>query len=161
MPITNLNNAHLTDEQKQAINNAVKALETALEPLQINLKPEERRKYGSVNEQHKLLINKVRDYHLTKANLSDPDNNWEEFEKDFQSRTFLEGIITSLSEMQQRMENAKILHDYDNYQAALDDYSYTSYRAGGNKPGYETKMNELKQFFTRTKPTGENNEPSK
>ena len=161
MPINNLNNAHLTEAQMNEIKTALSTLETALSALNVTLTPEERRTYGSVNEQHKLLINKVRDYHLTKANLSDPDNDWEEFEKDFQSRTFLEGIITSLSEMQQRMENAKILHDYDNYQAALDDYSYTSYRAGGNKPGYETKMNELKQFFTRTKPTGENNEPSK
>ena len=49
-----------------------------------------------------------------------------------------------------KLKNAKTLHDYDNYQAALDDYAYTGYRASTGADGYETKYNELKQFFTRT-----------
>ena len=49
--------------------------------------------------------------------------------------------------MTTRLKNAKILHDYDNYQAALTDYAYTSFMAGTATPGYETKMNDIKQFF--------------
>ncbi|WP_251832286.1 hypothetical protein [Kaistella pullorum] len=62
--------------------------------------------------------------------------------------------------LQERVKNAKILHDYDNYQTTLEDYAYTSYKAGSQAPGYETKMTELKQFFSRrsgkgTPPEGE------
>ena len=45
------------------------------------------------------------------------------------------------------MRDAKILHDYDNYQSALNDYAFTTYKAGSNAAGFQTKMNELKQFF--------------
>lgn len=148
MPISNLNNVHLTDAQKKAILDAVAQLEAALEPLTVALTPEERQQYGSVNELHKLLINKVRDYHQNSAALASPDTNWEEFEKDHASRAFLEAILHRLEACGEKLANAKILHDYDNYQAALDDYAYTAYKAGSNKPGYETKRNELKQFFS-------------
>lgn len=55
------------------------------------------------------------------------------------------------------MENAKILHDWDNYQAALVDYSYTQYKNNSGATGYSTKETELKQFFNRT---GTSNSPS-
>lgn len=44
--------------------------------------------------------------------------------------------------------NAKILHDWDNYQAALTDYNFAKYKANTQTAGYETKVNELAQFFT-------------
>ena len=59
-------------------------------------------------------------------------------------------MIARLESLTTRLKNAKILHDYDNYQAALDDYAYTNFMAGTSTPGYETKMNEMKQFFGRT-----------
>ncbi|GKT31357.1 hypothetical protein ADUPG1_001993, partial [Aduncisulcus paluster] len=74
---------------------------------------------------------------------------------DFNSRIVLEGIISRLENLLTGLSNAKILHDYDNYQAALDDYSYTNYKVGTSAPGYESKQNELKQFFSRTKKEGE------
>ena len=148
MPINNLNNVHFTDAQKKDIKDAVTALETALASLNVTLTPDERRTYGSVNEQHKLLINKVRDYRNDSQNLSVSDIDWDEFENDFNSRTFLEGILNRLGALEERLKNAKILHDYDNYQAALDDYQYTSYKAGSQAPGYQTKWEDMKQFFT-------------
>lgn len=165
MPINNLNNTHLTDAQKESITSALSQLEAALEPLTVSLTPDERKRYGSVNELHKLLINKVRDYRRDSETLSDPETDWEEFERDYTSRTFLESIINRLNACGEKLSNAKILHDYDNYQTALDDYGFTSYKAGSNKPGFETKMNELKQFFTRSKtanpPLNEQSEPLK
>ncbi len=161
MPINNLNNAHLTQAQITEIKTALTALETALAPLTVTLTPEERKSYGSVNEQNKLLINKVWDYRQNSANLSQPDLDWAEFENDIKSREFLESITHRVAALDERLRNAKILHDYDSYQAALDDYAYTTYKAGSNAPGYETKMNELKQFFprsgkgTNTPPEGE------
>ena len=150
MPINNLNNAHLTEAQMNEIKTALSTLETALSALNVTLTPEERRTYGSVNEQNKLLINKVWDYRQNSPHLSQPDLDWAEFENDLKSRQFIENITHRVAAIVERLRNSKILHDYDNYQAALDDYAYTNYKAGSNAPGYETKMNELKQFFPRS-----------
>ena len=46
------------------------------------------------------------------------------------------------------LNNAKILHDWDNYQASLTDYDYAKYKASTQAVGYQTKVSELAQFFT-------------
>ena len=88
-----------------------------------------------------------------------------EFEKDYNSRQVMENLQHRLDALAERIKNAKILHDYDNYQSALDDYAYTTYKAGSQAPGYETKMNEMKQFFNRSgkgkeKPAPETDSPT-
>ena len=150
MPLSNLNNAHLTQAQVTAAQDALTALENALSMLTVTLTASERSTYGSVNEQNKLLINKVWDYRQNSPNLSSPDLDWDEFEKDYNSRQVMENLQHRLDALAERIKNAKILHDYDNYQSALDDYAYTTYKAGSQAPGYETKMNEMKQFFNRS-----------
>ena len=159
MPINNLNNVHLNEAKKAAIIEKLTALENELADLVANLTAEERQLYGSVNEQHKLFINKDWDYRQNSPQLSTSDVDWDEFSNDKDSRAFYEGIMDRVASLSLRIQNTKILHDYDNYQAALDDYAYTNYISGSNLPGYETKRNELKQFFMpRQKnkpPTGE------
>lgn len=149
MAITNLNNTHLTPEEVNAATNALATLETALTVVNVNLSAEDRQRYGSINEQNKLLVNKVRDFHNNQPELQTPHVDWKEFDNDFASRSNMESMIARLESMATRLKNAKILHDYDNYQAALADYAYTNFMAGTATPGFETKMNELKQFFGR------------
>ena len=150
MAITNLNNTHLTAAQLTDAQDALTQLETALQVINVNLSAEDRQKYGSINEQNKLFVNKVYDFNESQPTLSSPDVDWEEFNRDFTSRTNLEAIIARLDSLSTKLNNAKILHDYDNYQAALTDYAYTNYKAGTASPGFETKMNETKQFFGKT-----------
>ena len=150
MAITNLNNTQLTAAQLTEAQDALTQLETALQVINVNLSAEDRQKYGSINEQNKLFVNKVYDFNESQPTLSSPDVDWEEFNRDFTSRTNLEAIIARLDSLSTKLKNAKILHDYDNYQAALTDYAYTNYKAGTASPGFETKMNETKQFFGKT-----------
>ena len=150
MPLTNLNSAHLTEAEVTAAQNALTELENALAIITVQLTPEDRQKYGSINEQNKLLVNKVKDFRQSNPNLSVPDVDWDEFDKDFASRNVFESLINRLNALVIKLQGAKILHDYDNYQAALDDYAYTTYRAATGADGYENKYNELKQFFGRT-----------
>ena len=150
MPLTNLNSAHLTEAQVTAAQNALTELENALAIITVQLTPEDRQKYGSINEQNKLLVNKVKDFRQSNPNLSVSDVDWDEFDKDFASRNLFESLINRLNALVIKLQGAKILHDYDNYQAALDDYAYTTYRAATGADGYENKYNELKQFFGRT-----------
>lgn len=149
MAITNLNNVHLTAAQVTAATTALSVLETALAVVNVNLSAEDRQRYGSINEQNKLLVNKTMDYHNNQPALQTPHVNWVEFANDFTSRNNMESMISRLESLVTRLKNAKVLHDYDNYQAALDDYAYTNFMAGTATPGYETKMTELKQFFSK------------
>jgi hypothetical protein len=153
MSLTNLDNVHLTPAQLTAAQTALTDLETALAVIDVNLTPEDRRKYGSINEQNKLFVNKVNDYNNSQPALSSPEVDWNEFAADYVSRTTYEALIARLDSLIKRLDNAKILHDYDNYQAGLTDYAYTSYKAGSAASGFENKYNELKQFFTRTPKT--------
>ena len=127
MAITNLNNTHLTAAQVTAATTAIMALETELAVVNVNLSAEDRQRYGSINEQNKLLVNKTMDYHNTQPALQTPHVDWAEYTKDFASRNNLEGMIARLESLITRLNNAKILHDYDNYQAALADYAYANF----------------------------------
>jgi len=133
---------------------ALSALENALSPINVTLTPEDRKKYGSINEQNKLFVNKVNDYHQNQPQLGTTQVEWSEFEKDFSSRLAMESIINRLESLAAKIKNAKILHDYDNYQAALTDYAYSNFMAGTGAEGYETKVSELKQFFMKTSAKG-------
>lgn len=156
MPFLNQESCHFTTEEATAIQNALTTLQTALTPKLANLTPEERQQFGSVNEQNKLIINKVKDYRDNQPNLSSPDIDWAEYIEDYNSRSFLQTSIEQLAELMRGMENAKILHDWDNYQAALIDYKYTQYKNNSGATGYVTKETELKQFFNRTGSTNPN-----
>ncbi len=155
MPISNLNNTHLDTANITAAQDAITQLETALNAITVNLTAEDRRRYGSINEQNKLFVNKVNDYAQNQSALRSPEVDWAEFGKDFNSRQVLEGMIARLDNITTRLQNAKVLHDYDNYQSALMDYAYTNYKAGSAAPGYEDKQNALKQFFAKTRPATE------
>lgn len=150
MPFENLINNHYTVAEKTAIANNLTALEAIINPKLKNLTPDERKKYGSVNEQNKLIVNKTKDYRNSQPNLSSPDVDWVEFQNDYDSREFIQSTITRLQTILDGLDNNKILHDFDNYQAALTDYGYSQYKAGTKTAGYEAKVNEIAQFFNRT-----------
>ena len=150
MPFENLINIHYTEAEKTAVTASLTSLETALTAKLRNLSPEERKKYGSINEQNKLIVNKARDYRNSQPSLSSPDVDWAEFQNDFDSREFIQGVMSRLQAMLEGLDNNKILHDYDNYQASLTDYGYSQYKAGTKSAGFENKVNELSQFFNRT-----------
>ncbi|PID87791.1 MAG: hypothetical protein CSB06_03250 [Bacteroidia bacterium] len=147
----NYNRSHLSEQQVSEIKDALSHLENLLSDTILNLSIDERRKYGSVNEQNKLLINKVHDFYVDQPSLRSPDVDWDEFLRDFNSRRMLEGLINRMENITNGLTNAKILHDHDNYQAALDDYAYTNYKVNTSAAGFEIKQTELKQFFSRTR----------
>ena len=150
MALTNLNNIHLTAANITAAKTALTQLETAVVSINSNLTAADRQKYGSINEQNKLFVNKVYDYQLNQSNLRTAQVDWTEFTNDYNSRLNMENLISRLESLTAKLKNAKTLHDYDNFQASLVDYAYTNYMAGTGAAGYETKQNELKQFFSKT-----------
>ena len=161
MPITDLINLHFTTAEMTAINNALATIQSTLAPKSRNLTPDERRTYGSINEQNKLLVHKVRDYRTNQPGMSAADIDWTEFEADYQDRNFLEAALARLLLLTEMAGDTKILHDYDVYQASLMEYDYTKYKKGTNAAGFDTKYEDLKQFFPSGNPgPGANNAPA-
>ena len=148
MSFNNLDNRHFSATEKTAINTVLANLELALADKLANLSAVERQQFGSVNEQNKLIINKVKSFHDVQPTLSSPDIDWAEFNSDFDTREYLQAAIQRLQSLIDGLGNAKILHDYDNYQAALTDYDFAKYKASTSAVGFQTKVSELAQFFT-------------
>ena len=150
MPFENLNNNHYSNVEKASVFEIITTLEETLSAKFKNLSAEERKKYGSINEQNKLIVNKALDYRNSQPSLSSNDVDWDEFQNDYDSRMFINATISRLQNLIDGLNNNKILHDYDNYQAALTDYGYSQYKASTKAAGFETKVNEMAQFFNRT-----------
>lgn len=150
MPFYDILHQHFSPEELNTIDQSLEALAKVLKNKQRNLSPEERRRYGSIKEANKLFVNKVYDFYRAQPALCSPDVDWTEFIADYEDRHALEARITSIRSLLEMMENNKIMHDYDNYQNALMDYSYTQYKKDTDAVGYMTKYKELKQFFPRS-----------
>ena len=152
MPFYDLLQQHITSDELSAIDQSLDSLEKVLEIRKRNLTPAERQRFGSINETNKLFVNKVYDYSRTQPGMCSPDVDWKEFNADYQDRVSIETRLTRLKSLVEILENNKILHDFDNFQNALVDYSYTQYKKDTEAAGYVTKYSELKQFFPRTAP---------
>ncbi|CAN5441978.1 hypothetical protein BH10ACI1_BH10ACI1_34550 [soil metagenome] len=146
----NLIKTQFTETERDNIRRLLEQLETAVAGKLSALTEEERVRYGSINEQNKLLVNKTRDYRQNQPAMSSPDVDWDEFESDYESRVFLESTAQRLSSIAYQMQSTKILHDNDNYQDSLSDYAYSQYKKGAGEAGYTEKVAEIKQFFNRT-----------
>lgn len=151
----NIIESKFTESDKTEILKKIADLEALIEGKIAVLDAAERARYGSINEQNKLVVNKAREFHQNQPALSSPDISWEGFESDYQARMFLENCINRLKAILRDLESTKIMHDYDNLQDALQDYSYSQYKNGSGEPGFAAKVEEFKQFFARagkTKP---------
>jgi patatin-like phospholipase/acyl hydrolase len=116
----------------------------------INLTSDERRRYGSINEQNKLLVNKVNDYTNNHPSLQSPDVDWPQYQKHLALRNNLAAIESALNQLTEICSDMRILYDYSLYQNALVDYDYTKYKANStaNGTGFRSKYDDIKQLFT-------------
>lgn len=140
---------HFDANEKQQIFAAIDIIRNVLAPKLVQLNPEDRRRYGSINEENKKVVNKVKDYHEFAPQLSAPEVDWQEFSADYEDRSFLEFVATSLNSLSYEVESTKIVHDYNNMQDARADYAFAKYRAERNIIGAAQKARDLAQFFAK------------
>lgn len=152
MPTNKLFGSQLDPVQTENCKSQLTYVQNLLLPYGQNLTPEERQRYGRINETNKLLVSKVREYHQTQPSLSSPDVNWAELEQSWSSRSGFEQIEALCTTVLEICSDARILHDYYLYQNALIDYNYTKYKAESSPAagGFSSKAGELKQFFPNT-----------
>jgi hypothetical protein len=147
MAIENLGRKHITPAQIVAFDAALDSLYAIAVAITQNLSDEDRLRYGSIQEQNKLLANGVQDWSNVQPTLRSPDLDWVEFNADYGDRKFGDTRIDRMMNVVRMLTDYKIVHDYDNYQDALIDYRHAKYKAETNVPGYTEKVAYLKQFF--------------
>lgn len=151
MPLDNLGKVHFSKQQIQDINQALDVLTENLAGMSVNLTAAEHKKYGTVKEKNKLLINKVKSYHDNQPSLQSPEVDWEGFDLDYENRFQASQMLSKLKSIENQLINIKILGDYDNYTDALRDYQYAKYKNRfGNNHGHAQKIENLIVFFPRT-----------
>jgi hypothetical protein len=162
MPTNKLISSQLSAGQLSAALSQIAAAQAQVIPAGQNLTPEERQRFGSINEQNKLLVTKVLDYRRSQPDHSTPDVDWPTFELSWATRNGFAQIETLCQALIEICSDARILHDYFLYQSALADYNYSKYKAENGQGGaaYTSKVEEIKQFFPNTGGTGNGTTPA-
>ncbi|MCD9188680.1 MAG: hypothetical protein LUM44_19835 [Pyrinomonadaceae bacterium] len=153
----NLIKIFLTAEEIEQLIYHITQIENILRGKLAVLSRKERSHYGSVKEKNKLLIDKAYQYHQSSPSISSKEVDWEEFKRDYEMRSFIESFLLRIGSLVYSLESTKMLHDYDNYRDALTDYAYTQYKISSGESGFDQKAAEMKQFFSRTGKSNENN----
>lgn len=145
-----VNVPELTDTEMTNIRTSLAAVKTILAPKFVNLEPEDRQKFGSIKEQNKLIINKVKDYRDNMPNLSHAEINWVNYAKNAKTRSNYMMVVNLVQEILELCDDPRTLVDYNLFGDAQRDYKFTKFKAeedGGAASGFEAKYEDLKQFF--------------
>ncbi len=78
-----------------------------------------------------------------------PQVDWVEFQADYAARTALSAIASKLDSITEQITDTRILHDNDNFQQSLTQYSYLSYLSQQNVADTTGLKEEVAQFFPR------------
>lgn len=140
----------LTDVELTTIRTSMNAIKAILAPKFVNLEPEDRQKFGSINEKNKLVINKVKDYRDNMPGLSNPEVDWTAFAEKSTTRKNFMLVIDMINELNELCNDPRTLVDYSLYGDARKDYKFTKYKAeddGGGAAGFEAKYEALHEFY--------------
>lgn len=151
MAFENLVSITFTQQELNTLDEALKNIENVLKGKMQNLTPEERRQYGSIAEQNKLFVNKVKMYMEQYPDYVPRYIDKAEFDRDYQARTDLEPRYSRLKSIMEQITDTKVLLDHDNYQASLSFYRSIRVLSQENIPGSNVIADDLKQFFHRGK----------
>ncbi|GET32366.1 hypothetical protein PbJCM13498_12290 [Prolixibacter bellariivorans] len=150
MPNDDLIKVVYTPEETDAINQGLQAVLTVINAKAPVLTNEERRKYGSVADQNKLVINKSKTYMQQFPQFKPAKLDETEFNNDYESRAAHESFLLTLADIERKLTDIKILLDHDNYQAALAFYRSVRYHAQEKEASAIPIYNDLKQYFTHS-----------
>jgi hypothetical protein len=160
MPLQDLILLHLDDADRDQALSLLEQLRQLLQPKLQSLTPEERQRYGSIGEENKKLVNKVRD--LIEEDPSGVPEMFDidEFKADFKDRRILEAIRSRMESLLFEIESTKILHDNDNYKDTLAYYQFQVFRHSIGAPQAEGRVEQMKQFFATLGRRTNNNTPT-
>ncbi|WP_343679702.1 hypothetical protein [Chryseobacterium arthrosphaerae] len=150
MALDNLISLSFTTEELSKLDQALQTIGTVLSGKTINLTPEERQQYGSIAEQNKLFVNKVKTYMEQYPQYVPNFLDKAEFDKDYLGREQVEQRLQRMSSLTEQLSDTKVLLDHDNYHNAITFYRNLKFLSGENVPGTNVIYEDMKQFFVTT-----------
>jgi len=147
MALNNLLSVTFTEAELTQIDNALTAIETALQGKTIHLTPEQRQTYGRIAEQNKLFVNKAKGYMEQYPQHVPNFIDKPEFDRDYVARQQLESRFQRMSSINEQLSDTKTLLDHDNYHNAITFYRNIKYLSGENVPGTTFLHQDMQQFF--------------
>lgn len=153
MALDNLISLSFTVEELNNLDQALQTIETVLSGKTINLTPEERQQYGSIAEQNKLFVNKVKIYMEQYPQYVPNFLDKAEFDKDYLGREQVEQRLQKISSLTEQLSDTKVLLDHDNYHNAITFYRNLKFLSGENVPGTNVIYEDMKQFFVTAGPS--------
>lgn len=142
----------LVKDHKAEIEAAITALEKLINPNTPVLTSEERSYYGKGGgDSNKLLVGDVMNLSKNQPQLNSPLIDWTEFNSDSAAASMCKSWIDRIGSIAYKLESARMMHDYDNYMDAIDQYSHLDYLSRNNVQGAAEAHSQLKEHFKRTK----------
>jgi hypothetical protein len=141
--------SQLTDADMQAIEQNLADIDNILAGKVPELTPEQRRNLGAVDEQNKLIINKVLSSLDSHPQIQPEGINWQRFRQEAVLRELIEGRILQLKAQLHTLESAKILHDNNNLQASLGYYRFLDYLSSVKQGDVSVLNHEFKALFKK------------
>jgi len=142
----------LVKDHKAEIEASLTALESLINPNTPVLTSEERSFYGKGGgDSNKLLVDDVKTLSTTQPQLNSPLIDWTEFTSDNTAASTCKSWISRIESIAYKLESARMMHEYDNYMDAIDQYAHLDYLSRNNVQGAAEAHAQLKEHFKRAK----------
>ena len=158
MALENLISIEFTNEELTQLDAHLNGIQQVLAGKTINITPEQRRQYGRIANQNKLIVDKAKNYMEQHPNWVPNFIDKVEFDKDYIARQQIEGRVQLLENLAQQLIDTKTLLDHDNYTNTLSFYRKMRYLAGENEAGAKTVYEDMKTLFKKVSRTSTDEE---
>ena len=150
MALENLISVSFTDEELAQLELQLVGIQQILEGKTVNLTTDQRRQYGRIANQNKLIVDKAKNYMEQHPSWVPNFLDKTEFDNDYMAREQIENRVQQLENLAQQLIDTKILLDHDNYTNALSFYRMVRFLAGENEPGAQAVYSDMKVLFSKT-----------
>ncbi|WP_298311007.1 hypothetical protein [uncultured Aquimarina sp.] len=122
MALENLISISFTEEELIQLDGHLAGVRQLLQGKTVNLTSDQRRQYGRIANQNKLIVDKAKNYMEQHPDWVPRFLDKDEFDRDYISRQQIENRVQLLENLSTQLIDTKTLLDHDNYNNALSFY---------------------------------------
>ncbi|RIJ49947.1 hypothetical protein D1614_04180 [Maribellus luteus] len=142
---------HLTEDEKDQVNQAIQVLATVLEPKLMTLTPEERKELPKMGDKTVAFVEKAVEYGQEYPQYMPAFIDVPEATADFEAVKAIRTYFTQLERITNELDDSMILAGSEAYSASLSIYKVLKNAATMGQPGAEEAVAELANRFPRGK----------
>ena len=150
MALENLISVSFTEEELAQLDQHLLGIRQILTGKTVNLTPDQRRQYGRIANQNKLIVDKAKNYMEQHPDWIPRFVDKAEFDRDYTARQQVESRVQLLENLATQLIDTKTLLDHDNYNNALSFYRMLRFLAGENEPGAKSVYEDMKVLFSKS-----------